>query len=58
MLFGLLFSFVLACMDFINLSILKKISIGVFSRQYWLLGVCMAYFIQPLIFLRGLSYTV
>jgi len=50
-------SFILACMDFFNLSILKKISIGALSTQYWLLGVCLAYFIQPLIFLKGLNFT-
>jgi drug/metabolite transporter (DMT)-like permease len=56
-LIGLGYSFILACMDFFNLSILKNISIGVLPKQYWLLGICFMYFIQPLIFLNGLNFT-
>jgi drug/metabolite transporter (DMT)-like permease len=51
------FAFFLACMDLINMTIMKKINLGTLANPLWLLGVMAAYVVQPLIFLKGLNFT-
>lgn len=56
-LIGMGIALVLALMDFINMAILKKVSLGVLKGPLWIMAVCAAYIVQPLIFLKGLSFT-
>lgn len=54
---GMGIALLLAIMDLVNMTIMKKFSIGALRSPIWIVGVMAAYVLQPLIFIKGLSFT-
>lgn len=52
----ILFGFLMAGIDVISLSILKYFSLGTIKQTFWLIPAVALYSLQPLIFLKSLSY--